>query len=335
MPDESRNLRIVHNRLSSQELSRILNLRGWSERKLAELSGIVPSVVSAHLSGKQVIRSHHLAAYLRVLDRQKRAVFLDAWLRDNLDPQLIADLLDGTKTDSMPTLNENQPQMLDWWATALSGNFECAKIFRDRIRKAGFKFPSMLLLPVGTAFAQFETWLLDKASTFSYFVRSLCSRVEHAVVGVAAFILALCQQGNVRQQAGQLAEEASSMAATAITTSVITTSFASPTLAETTNFDLSTQSPSPPPLSTPEIRKRKVASRANHKRKPTRAHARHQDDPALRVGRTIKHEWHRLVVARKSVHSAFARLFDQAHPQQFKQKHRKQRRAIYHEAKAR
>ena len=68
MPDESRNLRIVHNRLSSQELSRILRLRGWGERKLAELSGIFPSYVSAHLSGKRVIRSHHLAAYLRVLE---------------------------------------------------------------------------------------------------------------------------------------------------------------------------------------------------------------------------------------------------------------------------
>ena len=191
MADEARNLRIVHNRLSSQELSRILNLRGWSERKLAERSGIVPRVVSAHLSGKGMIRSHHLAAYLKVLDRHERAMFLGAWLRDNLDQELVADLLDGTHTDSMPTLEENQRRMLDWWATALAGNFKLARIFSDLITKAGFKFPSLLLLPVGIAFAHLRSWLLEKASSVWYLVRSLCSRVEHAAVGLAALILAL------------------------------------------------------------------------------------------------------------------------------------------------
>jgi hypothetical protein len=327
MPDEARNLRIVHNRLSSQELSRILNLRGWGERKFAELSGIFPSDVSAHLSGRRVIQSHHLAGYLRVLDRQERAMFLGAWLRDNLDQELVADLLDGTHTDSMPTLEENQRRMLDWWATALAGNFKLARIFSDLTTKADFKFPSLLLLPVGTAFAQLGSWLLEKASSVWYLVRSLCSRVEHAAVGLAALILALCQQGKVPQQAGQLAEDATSMAEKAITTAVVATSFVAPALAETTNFDASTQQPSPPPLSAPEIRDGKVGSRANVKRSPTRAQCQHQNDPALRVGRTIKHEWHRLVAARKSVHSAFARLLDQAHPQQSKQKHGKQRRS--------
>ena len=323
MPDESCNLRIVHNRLSSQELSRILNLRGWGERKLAELSGIFPSDVSAHLSGMRVIRSHHLAAYLRVLDRQERARFLAAWLRDNLDQELVTDLLDGINTDSMPTLEKNQRRMLNWWATAIAGNFKLAKILSHLTTKAGFEFPSLLLLPVVTAFAQFGSWLLEKASSVWYLVRSLCSRVEHAAVGLVALILALCQQGKVPQQAGQFAEEASSMAEKAITTAVVATSFITPALAETTNFDASTRRPSPPPLSAPEIRKGKVASRANLKRSPTRAQPQHQNDPALRVGRTIKHEWHRLVAARKSVHSAFARLLDQAHPQQSKQKHRK------------
>ncbi len=323
MPDESPNLRIVHNRLSSQELSRVLNLRGWGERKLAELSGIVPSVVSAHLSGKQVIRSHHLAAYLRVLDRQERAMFLGAWFGDNLDPELVADLLDGTKTDSMPTLKENQRRMLDWWATAIAGNFRLAKIFSHLTTKAGFKFPSLLLLPVGTAFAQFESWLLEKASSVWYLVRSLCSRVEHAAVGLAALILALCQQGKVPQQAGQLAEEASSIAEKAITTSVVATSFIAPALAETTNFDASMQRSSSPPPSAPEIRKGKVASRPIAKKGARRAQARYQVNPRLRIERTIDREWRRLVAARKSVHSAFARLIGDAHPQQSKQKQRK------------
>jgi transcriptional regulator with XRE-family HTH domain len=326
MLDESRNLRIVHNRLSSEQLSRILNLRGWSERKLAERSGIVPSVVSAHLSGKRVIRSHHLAAYLRVLDRQERAMFLGAWLRDNLDHELVADLLDGTKTDSMPTLEENQRRMLDWWATAMARDSKLAKIFSHLTTKAGFKFPSLLLLPVGTAVAQFESWLLEKASSVWYLVRCLCSRVEHAAVGLAALILALCQQGKVPQQAGELVGQAGALTERAFATSLVATSFVAPALAETTNFDASTQRPSPPP-SAPEIRKGKVASRANVKRSPTLAQPPHQNSPALRVGRTINHEWRRLVAARKSVHSAFARLLDQAHPQQSKHKHRRQPRS--------
>src|SRR4029453_9163353 len=113
--NEFRNLRIIHNRLSSRQLFQILDLRGWNERKLAERSGIVPSVVSAHLSGKRAIRSQHLAAYLRVLDRQERAMFFGAWLRDNMDHELVTDLLDGTKTESMPALEENKRRMLAWW----------------------------------------------------------------------------------------------------------------------------------------------------------------------------------------------------------------------------
>jgi hypothetical protein len=324
MLDESRNLRIVHNRLSSQELFRILNLRGWSERKLAERSGIVPSVVSAHLSGKRVIRSHHLAAYLRVLDRQERAMFLGAWLRDNLDHELVTDLLDGTKTDSMPALEENQRRMLDWWAMAIARDSNLAKIFSHLTTKAGFKFPSLLLLPVSTAVAQFQSWLSEIASSGWYLVRSVCSRVEHAAVALAALILSLCQQGKVPQQ-GQLAEEASSMAEKAIATSLVATSFVAPALAETTNFDASTQRPSPPPPPVQETPKGKVRSRATVKRSPSRGQPQHQNAPALRIGRTINHEWHRLVAARKSVHSAFARLIRDANPQQSKQRHRKQR----------
>jgi hypothetical protein len=82
MADELRNLR-VHNRLSSQLLSRLLDLRHWNELKLAERSGIAGSLVSAHLSGQRPIGPQHLAAYLRVLDRQERATFLSTWLRDN------------------------------------------------------------------------------------------------------------------------------------------------------------------------------------------------------------------------------------------------------------
>src|SRR5207249_11649259 len=94
----SRNSRIVHNRLASQLLYRLLDWRKWDELKLAEVSGILPSVISAHLSGNRPIRPQHLAAYLRVLDRQERSALLDAWLQDNVRSEVAANLLEGTKT---------------------------------------------------------------------------------------------------------------------------------------------------------------------------------------------------------------------------------------------
>jgi hypothetical protein len=324
--DEFRNLRIIHNRLSSQQLFRILDLRGWNERKLAERSGIVPSVLSAHLSGKRAIRSHHLAAYFRVLDREERAMLLGAWLRDNLDHELIADLLDGTKTDSMPSLEENQRRMLDWWATAIARDSKLAEMFRQLTTKAGFKFPSVLLLPVSTATAQFQGSLLEKASSVWYLVRSLCSRVEHAAVGLLALILALCQQGRVTQQAGELAEQTGELAEKSLATSLVATSFVAPALAETTSFDVDMQHALSPASAIPDSRKSKVASPANVKRSPSRTQSQQQNSPALRIEKTIDHQWRRLVAARKSVHSAFARLIHEAHSQQSKQKHRKQRR---------
>jgi hypothetical protein len=325
------NLRIVHNRRSSQLLSRLLDLRGWNELKLAQHSGIARNVVSAHLSGQRPIRPHHLGAYLRVLDRQERAAFLSTWLRDNLDHELIADLLDGTKTDSMPSLQENQRRMLDWWATAIASDSKLAKIFSRFSTKAVFKFPSVLLLPVSTAAAQFQGWLLDKTSSLWYLVRSLCFRIEHAAVALVTFILALCQQGKVTQQTAEFAEQAGNLAEKTIATSFVATSFVAPALAETRDFDsnladaLPTLQPAVP-SSQPDIRKSKVASRPIAKQGARRAPARSQVNPGLRIERTIDHEWRRLVAGRKSVHSAFARLISDAHPQQSKQKHGKQRR---------
>jgi hypothetical protein len=253
-----------------------------------------------------------------VLDRQERAAFLSTWLRDNLDHELITDLLDGTKTDSMSAPEENRRRMLDWWATAIARDSKLAKTFS--YLTTSFKFPSVLLLPVSTAAAQLESWLLGKASSVWYLVRSLCSRVEHAEVAVVTLLLALCQQGKVTQQAGELAEKA-------VATSLVATSFVAPALAETTDFGFDLGDASPPPPTTPNIRKGKVASRAIAKRSPRRAQPQYQVGPALRVEKTIYHEWRRLVAARKNVHSAFARLIRDAHPQQSKQKHRKQRRS--------
>ena len=319
MPDKLRNSRIVHNRLSSQLLYRLMNFRGWTELKLAVLSGILPSVVSAHLCGKRPIRPQQLTAYLRVIDRQERVAFLDAWLRDNVGYEVIANLLDGTKTRSMSSVPEDQCRMLDWWATAIAGDSKFAKIFTRFSTKARFKFPSVLLLPVSTAAAQLQSLLLEEASSVWYLVRSLCSRVEHAAVALVTLLLALCQQGKVTQQAGELAEKA-------VATSLVATSFVAPALAETTEFNFDLGDASQPPA-IPDIRKGKVASRPIVKRGPRRAQPQYQVGSARRVARTIDHEWRRLVAARKNVHSTFVRLIRDAHPQQSKQKHRKQRRS--------
>jgi lipopolysaccharide/colanic/teichoic acid biosynthesis glycosyltransferase len=164
------------------------------------------------------------------------------------------------------------------------------------------KFPWVLLLPVSTAVAQFQSWLLETASSVWYLVRSLCSRVEHAAVALVTLLLALCQEGKVPQQAGELAERT-------FATSLVATSFVTPALTETTNFHVDMQH----------------VSSANAKRSLSRAQTQHQKAPALRIGRAIDREWHRLGAARKSVHSAFARLIRDANPQQSKQRHGKQR----------
>ncbi len=193
-------------------------------------------------------------------------------------------------------------------------------------RSDGFNFPSLLLLPVSTAAAQFQSWLLEKASSVWYLARSLCSRVEQAAVALVTLVLALCQQGKVTQQVGELAEQTGNLAEKAVATSLVATSFVVPALAETKDFDFDLGDASPPPRAIPEIRKAKVASRPIVKRSPGRAQPHYQVGPALRVEKTIDHEWRRLVAVRKNVHSAFVRLIRDAYPQQSKQKHRKQRR---------
>jgi hypothetical protein len=327
MPDEFRNLRIVHNRLSSQLLFRLLQLRDWSELKLAGHSGIARSVVSAHLSGQRPIRPHHLAAYLRVFDRHERAALLSTWLRDNLDQELIADLLEGTKTDSMSALEDNQRRMLDWWATAISRDSKLAKTFSHLTAKAGFKFPSLLLLPV-TAAAEGQKWVLEKASSLWYLVRSLCFRVEHATIALVTLVLALCQRGEVTQQTAELAEQVGNLTSKTVATSLVATSFIAPALADTTRSQpnspdaFATAQPAAPSFK-PDIRNGKVASHPVAKKRARPARALYQVNPALRIERTIGHQWRRLVAAPRSVHSAFARLISDAHPQQSKHKRRK------------
>ena len=309
----SQGSRIVHNRLASQLIYRLLDWRKWDEVKLAEVAGILPSVISAHLSGQRPIRPQHLAAYLRVLDREERSALLHAWLQDNVNSQATANLLEGTKTDSMWSVEENRHRMLDWWATAITRDFRIAKIFRRFSTKA-LKAPLELVALVSTTAVQFQGWLLEQACI-------LVARVKHAAVAVVTLVLALCQPDKVTQQAGQLAEQGGELAGKAIASSFLATSFVTPVLAETTNFNVDWRNPSPQV----ESRNGKSASRANTKGVPRRQQS--QVAPALRIQRTIGHEWNSLVKARESVHGAFGRLLRDAHPRQSKQTHRKPRRS--------
>jgi hypothetical protein len=309
----SHNSRIVHNKLASQFLYRLLAWRKWDELKLAEVSGVLPSVISAHLSGQRPIRPQHLAAYLRVLDRQERSALLDAWLQDNADCEVIANLLDGIKTDSMRSVEQNRFRMLDWWAMAIVHDSKIAKIFR-RFRTKAALFPWGILSLASTAAVQFQGWLLEKAF-------SLFTRVKHAGVALVTLVLALCQQGKVTQQAGELAEQGGELTEKAIANSLFATSFLAPALIDTTNFNFDLRDLSPPM----DSRQSSVTSRSIVKGGPRQKQPYYPAAPALRIQRTIGHEWRRLVTAPKSMHSAFDRLIRDAHPQQFKQTQRKER----------
>lgn len=306
---------IVYNKLASPLLCRLLDWRKWNELKLAEVSGVLPSVISAHLGGQRPIRPQHLAAYLRVLDRQERGALLDAWLQDNVNREAIANLLDGTKTDSMRSVEENRGRMLDWWAMAIARDSKLAKIFH-RFRGKATQLPLELLPLVSTTAVQFQGWVAEKAC-------GLFTRVKHATVALVTLVLALCQSGKVTQQAGELAEQGGELAGKAIANSLLATSFITPALAETPNLNFNVRDSSPPA----DNRQDRVASRASVKGVPHRPQRQNQGAPALRIQRTIGHEWNRLVRAPKSVHSAFGRLIRDAHPRQFKQTHRKPRRS--------
>src|SRR5581483_6595013 len=309
------NSRSVHNRRSSQLLYRLLDLRDWDELRLAQVAGVLPTVVSAHLSGRRPIRQQHLGAYLTVIDRPERSALLDAWLQDNANREMIANLLNGTRTDSMRSVEDNQLRMLDWWAMAIARDFKLAKIFR-RFRSKAVRVPVELLSLVSTTAVQFEGWILEKAYV-------LFARVKHATVAVVTLLLALCQPDKVTQQAGQVAQRGGDLARTTIANPLLAASFTAPALADTTNFSFDWRSPSPAAETRKTANSSRVSAKSSRRPQPKRRVA-----AAKRIQRTIGHEWRKLVNARKSVHSAFGRLVrEAAAPRQSSQTQRKQRRS--------
>src|SRR5262245_5558687 len=312
----SRNQRVVqNNKLASQLLYRLLDWRKWDELKLAEVTGILPSVISAHLSGKRPIRPQHLAGYLRILDRHERSALLDAWLQDNVDYDAIANLLDGTRTDTMRSVEENRGRMLDWWAMAIARDFKLAKIFQRFRTKATFKFSFEALSLANAVAVQFQAWLLEKAV-------NVFTRVKHVAVALVTFVLALCQPDKVTRPVSELVEHGSELTENAVANSLMATSFVTPALADTTSFNFDWNDLS----SAEETPKTEVASRAIVKSDARLRPSQQKAAPADRIQRTINHEWQKLVTVPKNVHSAVTRVIGDAH-RQFKQAYRKQRRS--------
>jgi hypothetical protein len=309
----SRSSRSVHNRRASQLLYRLLDLRGWDELKLAQVAGVLPSVISAHLSGRRPIRPQHLGAYLRVLDRPERSALLDAWLQDNVNRDVISNLLDGTRTDAMRSVEDNQRRMLDWWAMAIARDFKLAKIFR-RFRSKTARVSLELLSLVSTTAVQFQGWLFEKTYV-------LFARVKHAGVALVSLLLALCQPDRVTQQTAQVAQQGGDLAGKTIANSLVASSFIAPTLADTTNFTFDWRNPSPAADTSKATNGSRAIAKSSRRPQPKQRVA-----AAKRIQRTIGHEWRKLVRAPRTVHSAFGRLIrEAAAPRQSSQAQRKQR----------
>src|SRR5207237_8821952 len=136
-------------------------------------------------------------------------------------------------------------------------------------------------------------WLLEKAC-------GLFTRVEQAGVALVTLVLALCQQGNVTQQMGELADQSGKLAENAIPSSLFATSFVAAALAETTNFNFDLRDPSP----AMDSRQGKITSRTIVKGGSGRSQAQYQVAPAPRIQRAIAHEWSKLLPARNNVRRA-------------------------------
>lgn len=132
--------------LTLNVLDTVLRTRGWTQNDLADRAGVHRSVVSMHLSRQRPIRDDHLCSYLTALDRHERPQLLGAWLRDTLHPHVLEDVCDawtGRIAEKVatwsPGLDEEQRQMLDWWAAQLARDRELDQVFRAITRRAGWR----------------------------------------------------------------------------------------------------------------------------------------------------------------------------------------------------
>lgn len=134
--------------LSVGVLQNTMGTRGWNQLELAERCKLNRSVVSMQLSRQRPIRDEHLACYLEGLPTApERRDLLAAWLRDLLAAEVIADVfkhhgdLRQAVLDWSPKLDEEQNQMLTWWASQMPKDPELDQLFRSLSTRAGYQPP--------------------------------------------------------------------------------------------------------------------------------------------------------------------------------------------------
>ena len=131
---------------ASRALTAAVFAHNWDQTALAKATGLHNSVVSLHLSGKRAIRDDHLAAYCGALSSTEQAQLVAAWLRDTLPSSAQSAVL-SENSDSVqeevaawrPGLDEEQRQMLAWWAQKLATDRELDEVFRIVTRRAGWQ----------------------------------------------------------------------------------------------------------------------------------------------------------------------------------------------------
>jgi len=122
-----------------------LDARGWSETKLAEESGVARATISHHFRGARKIRSNHLKQYLALLNHQERRELVVAWLRDNLAPELLQDVLNKAGDDLssavkefVPALKDEDRRALAWLSRQIARDGELSEWLLKRQRWIGY-----------------------------------------------------------------------------------------------------------------------------------------------------------------------------------------------------
>lgn len=134
----------------TQQAARVLSIalanHSWTQSDLAKATQIDVATVSHHINNRRAIRDDHLAAYCTALDRLEQAQLVAAWLRDTLPATAQEAVLTDTSgrlreevTQWQPALDDEQRQMLHWWAQRLAIDPELDEIFRISTRRAGWQ----------------------------------------------------------------------------------------------------------------------------------------------------------------------------------------------------
>lgn len=143
----------MQNKFSARVLTKIMDARQWNQGELSKRSGMAQSLISNQLAGQRPIRDKHLVRYLNGLDHNERPILLAAWLRDNLSPESVQDVLALERVQEetsvyrlrnevatwQPKLEPEDRQMLSWWAEQIAnGDVDLRDVLRAITRKAGY-----------------------------------------------------------------------------------------------------------------------------------------------------------------------------------------------------